>query len=526
MSENPPAATPVLMEDPVNILLVDDQPGKLLGYQAILAELGETLLVARSAREALETLLKQEVALILIDVIMPELDGFELAEMIRSHPRFEKVAMMFVSGVQHSDLDRVRGYSAGAVDFVAVPVVPEILRAKVRVFADLYRKTRQLETLNRELEHRIALRTADLEAEARRKDEFLATLAHELRNPLAPITACLQMMRRQEVPATADPRELKTRQILDRQVSHLVRLVDDLLDVSRISRGAISLDLQPVDLAAVVRATLDAVSLKATGHRLSARYAVDAWVNGDAVRLSQVVSNIVHNAEKFTPRDGRIELAVDDVGDELELRVKDSGRGIEPRDLERVFELFAQVSPDRAGRGLGIGLALVRRLIELHGGRVRAHSDGPGCGTEIIVCLPKLRREAVAVAPQESTAAAAGGLRVLIVDDNVDAADTLAALIEIAGHATRVAYEGPLALEIGATFAPDVVLLDIGMPVVDGIETARRMRQTGWGRRARLVAMTGWGQPADRERTREAGFDSHLVKPVDPAVLLELLAVP
>ncbi|MFO0748089.1 MAG: response regulator [Myxococcota bacterium] len=642
------------VDEPINILLVDDQPGKLLGYQAILGDLGETLLVARSAREALELLLKQDVALILIDVVMPELDGFELAEMIRSHPRFEKVAMMFVSGVQHSDLDRIRGYSAGAVDFVAVPVVPEILRAKVRVFADLYRKTRQLESLNRELEQRIALRTADLaaysarmvaseerlrlalasaragawewrfasgevtwspevyallgrsqeaglelrgmlehvhaddrervrllleslptssgrfeleyrvvphgapweapatwlrttgevvtdpagvavaargihqdvttrkraelelEQEARRKDEFLATLAHELRNPLAPIASCVQMMRRGEL--GPELRE-KNRMILDRQVSHLVRLVDDLLDVSRVSRGAITLDLQHVDLAEVVRSTLDAAALRSSGHTIVVDVGVGPGpkVAGDAVRLAQVLSNLVANAVKFTPPDGRIEVTLVD-SDPVELTVRDTGRGIAAADLERVFEMFVQVAPDRSSQGLGIGLSLARRLVELHQGSIVARSEGLGRGTAMVVRLPRV---APAPAPEVPRAAAAPSrLRVLIIDDNADAADILTILLELEGHEPKTAYDGLSGIALGEAFEPDIVLLDLGMPGIDGYETARRIRLSEWGRRARLVALTGWGQASDRQRTAAAGFDGHLVKPVEQDALV------
>src|SRR6187402_1755171 len=242
--------------DRVNILLVDDQPAKLLSYETILSSLGETLITATSATQALDCLLKNEIAVVLVDVCMPELDGYELAAMIRQHPRFQETAIIFVSAVMLNDLDRLRGYECGAVDYVPVPVVPEILRAKVSVFADLYRKTRALERLNAELEGRVTERTAALEASTQalqeanhRKDEFLAMLAHELRNPLAPIRTAVQLLRLKEL---TEPHRQRARDVIERQVEHLVNLIDDLLDVSRITRGMITLQLEPVLLGAIV----------------------------------------------------------------------------------------------------------------------------------------------------------------------------------------------------------------------------------------------------------------------------------
>ncbi|HEY9465888.1 MAG TPA: histidine kinase dimerization/phospho-acceptor domain-containing protein, partial [Vicinamibacterales bacterium] len=246
----------VTREDPVNILLVDDQPAKLLTYESILGELGENLIKVSSATEALECLLRQEVAVVLVDVVMPELDGYELAAMIRQHPRFQQTSIIFVSALMLTDLDRLRGYECGAVDYVPVPVVPEILRAKVSVFADLYRKTRALERLNAELERRVADRTAALEATTaalqeadRRKDEFLAILAHELRNPLAPIRTAVQLLRKRDL---AETQNMRAREVIERQVQHLVCLIDDLLDVSRITRGMITLQRERVLVDAVV----------------------------------------------------------------------------------------------------------------------------------------------------------------------------------------------------------------------------------------------------------------------------------
>jgi signal transduction histidine kinase len=507
-------------DGPVNILLVDDNPAKLLGYQAILQELGENLLVAPSARVALEILLETDVALLLVDVVMPELDGFEFIEMIRAHPRFEKTAVIFVSGVNLSDVDRIRGYSMGAIDYISVPVVPEVLRAKVRVFVDLFRKTRQLECLNHELEARIALRTAELEVEVRRKDEFLATLSHELRNPLAPILSCVRLLRMR----TADSGAERHHDILERQVLHLVRLVDDLLDVSRISRGTITLRSEPTDLAALVSATVNAALLRGTGHVIVAEIPERGPVASiDPVRMAQVVSNILDNATKFTPIGGKIVVSLSQDDDEAVLRVVDTGIGIAPQNLPRVFDLFTRV--DHQAVGLGIGLALVRRLLELQGGTVTANSAGEGLGTEIVVRLPCSPEAQADVLPVELTAPRPKPCQFLIVDDNVPAADTLAELLELSDYRARATYSGEEAIRVGEEVEPDVVLLDLGMPLMDGFETAKRIRQMPWGGRTKIVAVTGWGQNSDRQKTADAGFDGHLVKPVELDAVLQLIGL-
>lgn len=534
--------------DRVNILLVDDQPSKLLTYNAILAELNENLITAGSARDALQHLLKTEIAVVLVDVCMPDLDGFELVSMMREHPRFEKTAIIFVSGVLQSDLDRLKGYQVGAVDYVSVPVVPEILRAKVGVFADLYRKTRQLERLNQELERRVAERTADLEASTarlreseerlklaleeardadRRKDEFLAILSHELRNPLAPIRTAAEMLRTENL--TPERRE-KTREVIERQVDHLVRLIDDLMDVSRISRGVITLRQEPVDLSSVVghavethRALLDARSQQLS-LELPER---GPLVLGDPTRLSQVVGNLLNNAAKYTGTNGRVSVRLETEGQDAVLRVKDNGVGIPPHMLSKVFELFTQVKrdQDRAPGGLGIGLAIVRRLVERHGGVVRASSAGPGKGTEVIVRLPRMVEEPfLASQVRQPDPEHTDARRVLVVDDNEDAASALAELLELEGHESRTASDGLEAVQIAEEWKPDVVLLDLGMPRIDGYEAARRIRAQPWGKEMGLVALTGWGQRQDRERTAACGFDAHLVKPIRIEALLEILA--
>src|SRR5688500_15246763 len=285
-------------EDPVNILLVDDQPAKLLTYESILGELGENLIKVSSATEALECLLRHDVAVVLVDVVMPELDGYELAAMIRQHPRFQQTSIIFVSALMLTDLDRLRGYECGAVDYVPVPVVPAILRAKVSVFAELFRKTRALERLNAELEERVTERTSALEATTQalqeanhRKDEFLAMLAHELRNPLAPIRTAVQLLRLKEL---TEPHRRRARDVIERQVEHLVNLIDDLLDVSRITRGMITLQLEPILIGAIVARAVETARPAIDAHRHALELDLPdelISIEGDETRLVQVIAN-------------------------------------------------------------------------------------------------------------------------------------------------------------------------------------------------------------------------------------------
>ena len=517
-----------MIED-ANILVVDDQPGKLLSYSAILKDLDANLVMAGSAREALDHLLKADFAVVLVDVCMPELDGFELAAMIREHPRFRRTAIIFVSGVHLTDLDRLKGYEYGAVDYVPVPVVPEILRAKVNIFLDLYRKTRQLERLNRNLELRVAERTAELVDAARRKDEFLAMLAHELRNPLAAIRLAAQLVVLPELP---QPQLAKSAAIIHRQVEHLVRLIDDLVDVSRITRGLISLRREPTEISAVVAQAIESSRplIDAKHHILTVSVPDESLqVIGDAARLAQILGNLLNNAAKFTDAGGRIDLVVKRDGDDVAIQVTDNGVGISPEMLPKVFDLFTQIDRplDRTSTGLGIGLALVHRLVEMHGGRVAAQSDGHGTGTSLLVHLPLHDTNAtpVVAAPPavERHVPDLPSRRILVVDDNLDAAETLAEMLAVHGHHVKTAHDGLEALRIAPEFAPHVILLDLGMPNLNGYETANRIRAQAWGRDIVLVAVTGWGQPKDRKRTVEAGFDAHLVKPVDQHELMKTL---
>jgi signal transduction histidine kinase len=528
--------------DKVNILLVDDQPAKLLSYEAMLSELGENLIKASSPREALEHLLRTDITIVLMDVSMPEIDGFELAEMIRSHPRYQKTAIIFVSAVHLTDLDRLKGYESGAVDYVSVPVVPELLRAKVSVFAELYRKTREFERLNRELEARVMERTTELQAamtkqleladrlrEAdRRKDEFLALLAHELRNPLASVHNCVAIMRRAGV---TDAELQWCHDVIERQSEQLKRLVDDLLDVSRITQGKIQLRTEPVNLESVVADAVETSAPIINAHQHALRVTLPEGplvVNGDASRLTQVIANLLTNAAKYQNEGGSIELSARREGDMAVVTVRDRGIGLSPEMLHEAFELFTQGerTPDRAQGGLGIGLSLVKKLVELHGGTVRAASDGPGHGSEFVVRLPLLHVAANAEpAPAAAPPAAPepSRQRVLVVDDNVDAAEGLAMLLRLDDHEVTIAHDGAHALALAAAAQPTIVLLDIGLPGMDGYEVCRRLRTAGFTA-TRIFALTGYSQDRDKQLALEAGFDAHMVKPVEFEKLQQVLA--
>jgi signal transduction histidine kinase len=514
----------VSQDEHVQILLVDDQPGKLLSYEAMLSDLDATLIRAGSASEALEHLLKTDIAVVLIDVCMPGLDGFELAAMIRGHPRYRNTAIILVSAVLVNDVHRLKGYHAGAMDYVGVPVVPEILRAKVGVFADLYRKSRRLERMNEELERRVEERTAELRASDRRKDEFLAILAHELRNPLAPMRNSVHLLRL----STEVVQRRHAVDVLDRQLGHLVRLVDDLLDVSRITTGKLELRNESVKLVEALAHAVERVQpeIQQKGQELSVDIHTDEFVvDGDATRLTQIFANLLQNASKFTRRSGRITLAARRAGSDVEVSVRDDGDGIAAELLEKIYDIFSQGdrSLERPHSGLGIGLTIVKRLVELHRGSVVARSDGPGAGSEFTVRLPLA---ASPLTPECGTADenwTATPQRILVADDNRDSLESLALLLEYHGNQVRTACDGLRAVHEAQDFRPEVVLLDVGMPNMNGYDACRQIRAQEWGRNVLMIALTGWGQEEDRARSREAGFDQHFVKPVDPKMLLGYL---
>jgi PAS domain S-box-containing protein len=363
----------------------------------------------------------------------------------------------------------------------------------------------------------------------RRKDEFLATLAHELRNPLAPVRNAVQVLR---MKGPDEPDLRWGRDVIERQVDHLTRLIDDLLDVSRITRNKLELRKQRVALTEVISGAVESSRplVEECGQTLTVTLPSEpVHINGDLVRLSQVFLNLLNNAAKYTERGGQIRLTAERQGGDVVVKVKDSGVGIPAEKLPRLFEMFFQVdrSLEKSQGGLGIGLSLARRLVELHGGKVEARSEGIGKGSEFIVCLPVLVDNVMPLSSREPTdndcAQATPTRRILVVDDNRDSADSLAMLLRLMGNEVLTAYDGLAALEVAERIRPDVVLLDIGMPRLNGYDTCHRIREQPWGRSPVMIALTGWGQEEDKRRTQDAGFDAHLIKPVDPTALMNLL---
>jgi signal transduction histidine kinase len=509
---------------PVYFLLVDDLEENLLSLEALLRREGLVLLKARSGDDALELLLRNDVALALVDVQMPGLNGFELAELMRGNERTRRIPIIFLTAGTTDSRRRFRGYEAGAVDFIQKPIEPDILRSKADVFFDLYRQRQQIAEQRDELmAQAAALKDAD-----RRKDEFLATLAHELRNPLAPLRHGLDTLRRD--PDAEDAREI--RDMMDRQLVHLVRLIDDLLDVSRISQGKITLRKERIQAADAINAAVEASrpAIDAAGHALVINVPSEPlWLDADLTRLSQVVGNLLNNAVKYTAAGGRIGLAVRAENNIAVIEVSDSGIGI-PKEMQaEVFELFAQIDKhlDRAQGGLGIGLALVKQLVTMHGGSVEATSAGVGEGSVFSVRiplaarpeLPAMREKAPAVQP-----VAARPLKVLIVDDNPDVAQTMAWMLEAIGHDYRLVHDGRQTLAAAREYRPDVVLLDIGLPGMNGYEICRAFREDELFKGTPIIAQSGRGQTKDKALAFEAGFNHHLTKPVPLDDLERILA--
>ena len=668
----------------VDILIVDDTPGQRMAVESVLAELGENIVAVESGREALRYLLDHDVAVILLDVNMPEMNGFETATLIRQRPRTRNVPIIFVTA-DTDELHAARGYSLGAVDYLFSPFLPDILRTKVKVFVELARMHAQAqrhaeervamaaeqaaraaaEAANARLEvlaeatrvlarpldgasiardllrcvlpsmadlaglvpadavrlstaegdwlgvepdtqlgplvsaigsHRellaaalrvienhkletlptkdgseiwaivapltargtalgalafamldsgrrytpadidlvrdLASRTAialdnrslyrEIEERDRRKDEFLAMLAHELRNPLGAISNAAGVLERI---GRQDDDTARVRTIIRRQTRHLTRLVDDLLDVARVTTGRIIIERQPVALADVARRALQAfeVAGRTGGHEVVLK-TEPVWVHGDASRLEQVVANLLDNAIRYTPRGGRVIIGVQRDGVEAVLRVNDTGRGIPSALLPQIFDLFVRgrATGQSHADGLGLGLTLVRRLVELHAGSVEARSAGEGLGSELVVRLPA---SAAPAAPEETaTSAAALARRILLVEDNDDAREGLRLLLELDGHHVAAAASGEDGVDQAQNEDFAIVLIDLGLPGIDGFEVARRLRASARGAAMRLVAISGYGQPLDRKRAQAAGFDAHLVKPVDTDQLRMILA--
>jgi len=695
-----------------NILIVDDRDDKLLVFRTVLEELNQNIVTMRSGADALRWLLEHDCAVILLDVNMPGMDGFETAQLIRKRPRSSHIPIIFITAYA-DEMHTARGYSLGAVDYILSPVVPDVLRSKVTVFVQLFNLREQV---GKKADERIALareqaaraaaeavtRRASFLAEAsrilsssldadsliagatrllvpeladisaitlvdghgassvrvgcapewnledlhnaivcdpvwagaidevlatgqqkiigklsfdarnpclrdghsllarcekircdveqvvllplvargkthgvlslavgpsgksfgnaemaqamdiagrvamaldncllfrktqdanQRTNAFLATLSHELRNPLAPIRTALHSM---HISGLWPAQGSGLREMIERQVEHMSHLVDDLLDVARITQGKIQLRKEKVELGGKIMCALETCRppIEEAGHRLCVSLPEeDVWVEGDRVRLQQILENLLINAGKYTEPGGRIDVSLSAERGEAVVRIRDTGVGIAPEMLPKIWEMFAQIdaSADQAKSGLGIGLSLARQLVHLHAGRIDAASAGLGKGSEFTVRLPLTGPAAAEHAADETagarkTQAASTARRILVVDDNPDAADSLKVLLGIWGHVVETAHDGVSALQLARAFDPELVFLDIGLPEMNGYEVARRLRDEAGLARARFIALSGYGTERDRLRSNEAGFALHLVKPVDPRSLPGVIA--
>jgi signal transduction histidine kinase len=463
--------------------------------------------------------------------MMPRRDGISLCREVKAEPATARIPVVLLTALTHREA-LLKGWEAGADEYLFKPFHPKELVTRLRAILAAALERKQHEEAQRrvqaELERRVEERTAQLVEADKRKDAFLAMLAHELRNPLAPLRNALQVMR---LRGMADPALRQSQEMMERQVRHLARIVDDLLDVSRIMRGKIQLRPERLDLVRVVRTAVE--DHRSIFQQAGLEVDVDlpelpVWVMGDSIRLAQVLSNLLHNAAKFTEAGGRVSvrLTVDRAGRRAEVAVRDTGVGIGPEMLPRLFETFAQAdrSLDRSKGGLGLGLALVKGLVELHGGEVHAASEGLGCGAEVTVRL-SVEPEPAALSEMPTYPKPDGRhLRILVVEDNPDSADSLRMVLELYGYEVSVAYTGTAAVKAAEEWKPDVVLCDIGLPGLDGYGVASRLRHSPVTAKARLIAVTGYGREEDRRRSHEAGFDEHLTKPVDPDALQRLLS--
>jgi signal transduction histidine kinase len=521
------------MTTEIDILLVDDEARNLDALEVILTDPSYRLLRAGDADQALRLLLKHDVAAIILDIKMPGISGFELATIIKGTKKTRQIPIIFLTAYLMEDQDVIAGYGAGAVDYLTKPVNSQILRHKVAVFAELFRKTRALAELNDTLEARVKERTAELEqsevalrAADKQKDEFIAVLAHELRNPLAPLrTGIDTLLHSQSSPAS----QQRTLTVLERQVSHMVRLIDDLLDVSRISRGVLDLKSEPTDLAALLRASVENVQseFEKRGLQLTCQASTPLHALVDSVRISQIVGNLLHNAAKFTPKGGWVRVELVEHEGQAWIQVADSGLGISAPELERIFDMFARIDSRGGGPrdGLGIGLALARRLAMMHGGTLNAESGGIGKGTRFTLALPLLTvPKPIATLPAAAPRAEpAPGLNILIIEDNPDVAELMTDWLEKKGHRITLANDGPSGLSRIEQDRPQLVLCDIGLPGMDGNEVCREVRKRSKGAGPFMVALSGWGAAEDRRKTKESGFDHHFVKPVAPQELEQFL---
>ncbi|OLE64067.1 MAG: hypothetical protein AUI36_09430 [Cyanobacteria bacterium 13_1_40CM_2_61_4] len=561
-------------QQPVQILIVDDHRDNLLALEAVLSPLGHRMVRAASGRAALKVLLQEEIALILLDVAMPDVDGYEVAELIRGRQANRDTPIIFITANPKSASAVFKGYSVGAVDYIFKPVSADVLISKVNVFVDLYRRSRalkrQAQDLRRahdELDLRVRERTEELartnqrlkaviaqrrraeaeraellgrEQEARReaervnrtKDEFLATLSHELRTPLNAMLGWAHLLETGQLEPNSVQRAVK---VIKSNALAQKQLIEDILDVSRIINGKMMLKMSSVDIRGIVDGALDTLRPAAEAKRITVTIDVPDVLEtcGDRDRLQQVVWNLLSNAIKFTPRDGRVDVRVDNLGTDLRLVVSDNGQGIAPAFIPHIFDRFSQAdsSATRAHGGLGLGMAIVRHLVELHGGTVQAESEGENRGATFTVTLPirvyEQPVEEPLPAPQQEVEPDApwaelprlDGITVLVVDNELDARQIVAAILLQKGAIVVEAASAEEALELAARRDFDLIVSDIAMPGTDGYEMMRRLRQ-GSCRFIPAIALTACVAPDDIAAALSAGYQKHLEKPVYASALI------
>lgn len=494
------------------ILNVDDTDAARYAKTRILTRAGFKVIEASTGEEALSQVHMHLPALVLLDVKLPDINGMEVCRLIKTGSLPRTVLVLQSSASYLSIGDKIKSLEGGADNYLFEPFEAEELVANVRALLRLGRVERELKLADQ------------------RKNEFLAVLAHELRNPLGPIRSAAELLK--DAHYTDQGKIEKVHSTILRQVSHMVRLVDDLLDVARISKAKLSLQKQAVTLQAIVDAAVETVQplISARRHTLAVQLPTeDVWLEADEVRLAQVLGNLLSNAVKFTEDAGQIRLQVELQGDLALITVSDSGIGIDHEQLDSIFSLFEQAShvPSRGRDGLGIGLSLVKTITEMHGGSIRASSRGLAKGSTFELRLPVATP--MRVQPEDAAAfspvpAGSAPLKILIVDDNKDAAELICELLKLQGHDVIMAHTAMEALQLFSYAKPRIAILDIGLPDMDGTELAQRIRSISDGDDTYLVALTGYGSASDRQRTADAGFNAHLVKPVKLADLLELLS--
>jgi signal transduction histidine kinase len=512
-----------LPEQRANILLVDDRRDKLLALEVVLAPLGENLVLAHSGMEALRLLLKQDFAVIVLDVGMPGMDGFETASLVRQRKNSEMTPIIFISAINQSDIHLARGYSLGAVDYILAPIVPEILRAKVSFFIELHKKNKQLQ---QQAETRIQLireQAARAEAEAanQAKDRFLAMLSHELRTPLTPILLASSMLSDDPMVPDHVREELK---IIARNAALEARLIDDLLDLTRINQQKLNLVYEIVDVDDLLRSALSICSHEISAKNLAVKLeleTIESRLRADSARIQQVFCNTIKNAVKFTPEGGQITLrSRDSWNGRIRIEVIDNGIGISPEFLPRIFDLFEQAGRPISG-GLGLGLPVSKAIVELHGGRIWATSAGLGHGATFVIefsnVVPDIaqsscsKKAAVSAADRQGSD---GRRRILLVDDHADSISSMRLFLKAKGYEVTTADSVEAALKTVVRDRFDLLVSDIGLPDGSGEDLLRRLRNMGHNLPS--IALSGYGMEEDIARSRAAGFQIHLIKPVSP----------